>query len=145
MILFLQVKKMEEIGELEGTKITVIVHKGQIILNGRSQQVMKANDVITNYLRNIENDKHKQNMVAFMKVQWCYVKNPSTNQLQKFPRELNANIEMAYTSKKPTVDITDRTGMTYRIDFATMTEYEVQRPRNKVRVVRNDLSVSSGE
>ncbi|KAL5022626.1 hypothetical protein ScPMuIL_001781 [Solemya velum] len=139
-----QVKKIEELGEHEGTQVTVTTIKGQISLNGRSQQVLKANDAISHYLRNIENDKHKKNIAAFMKVQWCYAKNHKSKEMQEFSPEHSASIEMAYTKKKPTVDVTDRTGVTYRIDFASMTEYDIRRPKDKIPVVRNDLSVSAG-
>ena len=113
--------------------------KGIIHIQGLLINVSPVKDDIHRILRGHEKSLHERKHAKMLKniVTWFYLKDQKQF---PFPDRENLTIETAYQKKDHKVQIEDRSGGKYEIDFANMEEYDKKNPNTKFPVLRRDVN-----
>ena len=110
-----------------GTKVQIEKKVGRIEILGNSEDILAVSAQIHGILHEVKEDEHKRDRAEMLAkdVEWVY-KNGAT--FEKYPSDINAEIESAYLAKKREVKFSmeeERKLHKYTIDFAAMKETDL--------------------
>ncbi|XP_059146918.1 protein mono-ADP-ribosyltransferase PARP14-like [Physella acuta] len=132
-----QVKELEAFGLKHYVKVNIDTSECSVLLQGLQENVSivkdKINDALMAAVKHHYTTIHQAVAVA---IQWQF---KDSHKWRNFEPILNAEIESGYKKKKPTLDVKDSKGRSYRIDFQNMTECLVDahgNPQNKQLKIR---------
>ncbi|OWF51697.1 Poly [ADP-ribose] polymerase 14 [Mizuhopecten yessoensis] len=127
----------------KGAQMEIDTGKGQIVLQGNSEDTAEANVKIMDLLHGFDREKLKGEKAATvaMFVQWSY---SIKGKKKLFYPTINDELEMAYKAKKTGVEIKDKQGQKYYVDFKKMEEHALSNSSEKFPVERTDNGSSGG-
>ena len=110
------------------TKVQIEKKVGRIEILGNSEDILAVIAQIHEILHEVKEDEHKRDRAEMLSkdVEWEY---EDGTKFEKYPSEINAEIESAYLANKPEVQffIGNQSELhTYTIDFAAMEEMDLQ-------------------
>lgn len=119
--------------------VSVETRVGRITVRGLIEDVMDASAKVHQMIRKaeaIQQEKQAAEMMAAM-VEWCFLDTGSIpSKLEKYPPNINLQLEKALRKQEPKTSFCDAQGVKYILDFTTYEEYLESDPSDSVKVIR---------
>lgn len=129
-----------EIIKLRENGVVVLVEKrvGQIKLHGLLEDVMNASEKVYKVIRHAEMNRQQEQAaeLTVSMVEWCFLDNTGSNDLIKYPPDINLQLEKALSFQEPRTSFLDDQGKKYIVDLTTYEEYPEDDTRDIVKVIR---------
>lgn len=134
----LQIDQILQEGKSHNIQVDLDRDLGEIKFHGLVKHIMPVKDKINEIIRKHEKSKHEHQQAKLLSniVKWFYLKG---DKQYKFPDEWNKKIEEAFNKKLQKIQVKDRSGGEYEIDFHSMTEYNVKNRNEHFTVIRRDI------
>lgn len=129
-----------EIIRLRENGVDVLVEKrvGQIQLHGLLEDVMNASDQVYKVIRHAEKNRQEEQAaeLTVSMVEWCFLDNTCSNDLIKYPPDINLQLEKALRFQESRTSFLDAQGKRYIVDLTTYEEYPEDDISDIVKVIR---------
>lgn len=137
----LQKNEIENLQKAHDVDVSVETRIGRITVHGLIEDVMNAPEKVHQMIwkactEAIQQEKQAAEMMAAM-VEWCFLDASSIpSKLQKYPSNINLQLEKALRKQEPKTSFCDSQGVKYIVDFTTYEEYLESDPSDSVKVIR---------
>lgn len=135
----LQKNEIQNLQKAHDVDVSVETRIGRITVRGLIEDVMNASEKVHQMIRKaeaIQQDKQAAEMMAAM-VEWCFLDAGSIpSKLEKYPPNINLQLEKALRKQEPKTSFCDSKGVKYIVDFTTYEEYPESDPSDSVKVIR---------
>lgn len=133
--------KIKQLKETYDVDVTVEPRIGRIVVKGLMEDVMNASDKVHEVIRRadaVQQEKQAAEIMADM-VEWCFIEITSKGQqLEKYPPDINMQLEKALRNQESDISFRDRDGKRYIVDLTTYEEYPEDDKTDVVKVIRKN-------
>lgn len=134
-----QKNEIQNLQKAHDVDVSVETRIGRITVRGLVEDVMNASEKVHQMIRKaeaIQQEKQAAEMMSAM-VEWCFLDAGSIpSKLEKYPPNINLQLEKALRKQEPKTSFCDSQGVKYIVDFTTYEEYPESDPSDSVKVIR---------
>lgn len=146
IVFLLQKNELQKLQKDFGVDVNVETRIGRITLHGLMKDVMNASEKVCYMIRKaeaIQQEKQAAEMMTDM-VEWCFLDTDSVPpKLEKYPANINLQLEKALRKQKSKTSFCDAQGNIYIVDLTSYEEYPEGDRTDVVKMLRK--SNISGE